>query len=147
MDLTPRQLVALFRAGFLEEVLRSRTIWLCASCYACTVRCPAGIRVTDNIYALKRLAKQKEIFPRRFPAYVLSAAFASNIHRYGRNWELWLAIRYFLTAAPRKLLSGHLMRTGIAMARKGRMGLRPRKIRGIEEIRAIVAKAEAIGGL
>ena len=35
---------------------RSRTIWLCASCYACTTRCPAGIKITDIIYALKRLA-------------------------------------------------------------------------------------------
>ena len=29
MDISPRQLVALFRAGFLEEILRSRSIWIC----------------------------------------------------------------------------------------------------------------------
>ena len=72
MDITPREIVALFRAGFLEDILRSRAIWICASCYACTVRCPAGIRVTDNLYALKRLATQKGIFPKRFPAHALS---------------------------------------------------------------------------
>jgi heterodisulfide reductase subunit C len=52
MDVQPRQLVAFFRAGDLESILRSRTIWICASCYACTVRCPAGIKVTELIYGL-----------------------------------------------------------------------------------------------
>jgi len=31
MDITPRQIVALFRAGRLEDILRSRAIWMCAS--------------------------------------------------------------------------------------------------------------------
>ena len=78
MDISPRQIVALFRAGFLEEILRSRSIWICASCYACTVRCPAGIRVTDNIYALKRVATSMHIFPAHFPAHAMAEAFAGE---------------------------------------------------------------------
>jgi len=34
MDHTPRQIIGLARQGFRREVLSSRTIWLCASCYA-----------------------------------------------------------------------------------------------------------------
>jgi heterodisulfide reductase subunit C len=147
MDVSPRQLVALFRAGFLEDVLKSRSIWLCASCYACTVRCPAGIRVTDNIYALKRLAKRKKLLPAKFPAQALSEAFARNLHRYGRNWETWLGIEYYLRASPAKLFAGHVRRFALGMLRRGRLPLRPRRIRGIQEIRAIVRRAEAIGGL
>ena len=37
MDYTPREIIAMARMGFKEEVLKSYTIWLCASCYACTV--------------------------------------------------------------------------------------------------------------
>ncbi len=71
MDITPRQVIALFRAGQLEDILRSRTIWLCASCYSCTVRCPVGIKVTDTMYALKRVAMDKKVYPQQFPVHVL----------------------------------------------------------------------------
>jgi len=147
MDITPRELVALFRAGFLEDILRSRAIWMCASCYACTVRCPQGIRVTDSVYALKRLATQKEIFPRTFPAHAVSEAFVGNIHSFGRNWELWLGLRYYLSTRPMGLLSPNVQKFALRMLRRGRLGLRPARVRRMKEVRAIVAKAHAIGGL
>jgi heterodisulfide reductase subunit C len=147
MDVSPRQIVALFRAGFLEEILRSRSLWICASCYACTVRCPAGIRVTDNIYALKRVATSMNVLPRHFPAHVMAEAFASNIERFGRNWELWLGIRYLLAASPAALLSPRMQRFALAMLRRRRLGMRPGRIRRIREIRAIVRRATELGGL
>jgi heterodisulfide reductase subunit C len=146
MDVSPRQLVALFRAGFLEEILRSRSIWICASCYACTVRCPAGIRVTDNIYALKRVAARMHVLP-DFPAHVMAEAFAGNLERFGRNWELWLGIRYLLQAQPTALLSPRMLRFALAMLRRGRLGILPGRIRRVGEIRAIVRRAEELGGL
>ncbi len=147
MDISPRQLVALFRAGFLEEILRSRSIWICASCYACTVRCPAGIRVTDNIYALKRVATRMGVFPKTFPGHVMAEAFSHNIKRYGRNWELWLGIKYLLTASPASLLSPRLQRFALAMLKRKRLGLLPKRIKRIGEVKAIVRRAEEIGGL
>jgi Fe-S oxidoreductase len=36
---------------FKGEVLSSYTSWLCASCYACTVECPKGIKITDIMYS------------------------------------------------------------------------------------------------
>jgi heterodisulfide reductase subunit C len=147
MDITPRQLVALFRAGYLEDILRSRAIWICASCYACTVRCPQGIRVTDNLYALKRLATQKDIFPRTFPVHAMSEAFVSNIKQFGRNWELWLGIKYYLKASPAKMLSPNLVRFALRMIKRNRLGLSPARVKRIDEVRKIVARAEAMGGL
>jgi heterodisulfide reductase subunit C len=147
MDISPRQLVALFRAGFLEEILRSRSIWICASCYACTVRCPAGIRVTDNIYALKRVATRMHVLPRHFPAHVMAEAFAGNLRRFGRNWELWLGIRYLLQARPTALLAPRMQRFALAMLRRRRLGILPGRIKRVREIRAIVRRAEELGGL
>lgn len=147
MDITPRQIVALFRAGFLEEILRSRAIWMCASCYACTVRCPSGIRVTDNLYALKRLAEQKGIYPKKFPSHALARAFVGNIGAYGRNWEFWLGAKYYLTTNPGKLLSPELMKFAIRMVKRHRLGLAPTRIKRMHEIRAIIQKAQAMGGL
>jgi len=146
MDISPRQIVALFRAGYLEEVLRSRSIWICASCYACTVRCPAGIRVTDNIYALKRVATRMHVLP-DFPAHVMAEAFAGNLRRFGRNWELWLGMRYLLQAQPAALLSPRMLRFALAMMRRRRLGVLPSRIKGVGEIRAIVRRAEELGGL
>ena len=143
MDITPRQVVALFRAGHIEEILRSRTIWLCASCYSCTVRCPAGIRVTDTLYALKRIAMEKKIYPSRFPAHTLSKEFTDNIYKYGRNYELGLGLRYFLSTNFVKLFTN--IGFGFSMIKRGRLNLIPHRLKRISQIRAIIDKANQFG--
>ena len=142
MDITPREVVALFRAGHLEDILHSRTIWICASCYSCRVRCPSGILVTDLMYALKRLAMDMKIYPPKFPIHALSQAFISNIYKYGRNFEMGLAIKYFLKADPKKLLAS--MGFGIAMIQRGRISLRPQSIKKVREVRAIIDRANQL---
>jgi heterodisulfide reductase subunit C len=143
MDITPRQIVALFRAGHVEDILRSRAIWLCASCYSCTVRCPVGIKVTDTLYALKRIAMDKKIHPLRFPVHTLSKTFAKNIYQYGRNYEIGLGLKYFLRTDIVKLFSN--FRFGLSMVRRGRLGLIPRRLKRINQIRAIITKANEFG--
>jgi heterodisulfide reductase subunit C len=143
MDMTPRRIVALFRAGHIEEILSSRAIWLCASCYSCTVRCPSGIKVTDTMYALKRLAMDKGIYPRQFPVHTLSKAFINNVYKYGRNYELGLGLKYFLSTDITKLLSN--MGYGLSMIRRGRLGIVPRRLKRVNQIRAIIKKANEFG--
>ena len=143
MDITPREVIALFRAGHLEEILNSRTIWLCASCYACTVRCPAGIRVTDTLYALKRLAMEKKIYPKNFSVYTLSKLFIDNIYKYGRNFEMGLGTRYLMKTSPGDLFKNASF--GMKMMGKGRLPIKPDKIKGIHEVRAIIDKAKQLG--
>ena len=78
MDLTPRRLIHMAREGFKRDVLESFTIWLCTSCYSCTVECPRRIRVTDVMYALKRRAIEDGVYPRRFPIPVLASEFGEH---------------------------------------------------------------------
>jgi len=139
MDITPRQTIALFRAGMLEDILQSRTIWICASCYSCTVRCPVGIKVTDTMYALKRLSIDKKIYPARFAVHTLSKTFIDNVYRYGRNYELGLGIRYFLRSDFAKLFTN--IGFGWSMFRRGRLGLLPKKIKRVNQVRAIIKRA------
>ena len=139
MDITPRQTIALFRAGMVEDILQSRTIWICASCYSCTVRCPVGIKVTDTMYALKRLAMEKKIYPPRFAVHTLSKTFIDNVYRYGRNYELGLGIRYFLKSDFAKLFTN--VGFGWSMFRRGRLGLLPKKIKRVNQVRAIIKRA------
>jgi len=143
MDITPRQTIALFRAGMLEDILNSRTLWICASCYSCTVRCPVGIRVTDTMYALKRLAMEKRIYPKRFPVHTLSDTFVKNVYMFGRNYELGLGIQYFLRSDFVKLFTN--IGYALSMIRRGRLGILPKRVRRVNEIRAIIKKANTFG--
>lgn len=140
MDVTPREIIALFRAGDIESILSSRTIWICASCYACTVRCPQGVQVADIIYALKRLAIEQEIFPKKFPVYSLSKSFVFFTNRYGRSYEPGLILSYFLKTNPLKLLG--LVPLFLKLFSKGRIGLFPKKIKGTKTFSKILKEAE-----
>ncbi len=140
MDIMPREIIALFRAGDMESILNSRTIWICASCYACTVRCPMGIKVTDILYALKRMAMEKELFPKRFPIFVLSKSFVSLINIYGRSYEAGLLLLYYLRTNPLKLFS--LLPLAYRLFRKGRIAPLPTRIKKRKELSAILAEAE-----
>lgn len=144
MDITPRETIALFRAGRLEDILHSRTIWLCASCYSCTVRCPMGIRVTDTMYAMKRIAMDRNIFPSQFPANAMAKQFMKNVYMFGRNYELGLAIRYFLKTNPMKLASNTVF--GLKMIQRDRLGVIPKPLKNIDAVRKIIKRAEKSGG-
>ena len=97
--------MALVRADFKNEVLRSHTVWLCASCYACTVECPRQIRITDIMYALKQRAIRDGIYPKRFPIPVLAKEFYEMVRTKGRITETQLVMRLFLKTDWRPLLS------------------------------------------
>jgi len=140
MDITPREVIALFRSGDMESILSSRTIWICASCYACTVRCPQGVLVTDMMYALKRLAIEENIFPKRFPVYALSQAFVGFANRYGRSYEPGLILSYYLRTNPFKLLA--MIPLFFKMIRKGRIDLLPKKIKRKRNFSQILKEAE-----
>jgi len=142
MDIPPRMLIALFRAGQIEEILRSRTIWICASCYMCTTRCPQGIKITDLLYALKRTAMDTKLYPERFPVYHLSRSFVGIVNRYGRNQETLLILRYYLRRNPLGLLG--LLPLSWRLFRAGRVSLWPRKIRGVATIRQILSASRAL---
>src|SRR4030043_520831 len=61
MDYTPRQLWKLIQLGLKDEVVNSRTFWLCTTCKACTVRCPRGIDLTQTMLMLKEYAVREKL--------------------------------------------------------------------------------------
>ena len=56
MDILPSQVMRLVQLGQEDELLASGTIWICASCLQCTVRCPKGIDIQAVMDALKQVA-------------------------------------------------------------------------------------------
>ncbi len=61
MDYTPRQVWRLVQWGFVEEILNSRTFWLCTVCNSCQVRCRRGIDIKDAMVALKEWAVREDV--------------------------------------------------------------------------------------
>ncbi len=104
MDFTPRKIVSMLRSGFRNEVLNSFTIWLCSSCYACTVNCPMDIKITDIMYSLKMLAMKEGRYPSKFPMPVLTDEFTKMVKKYGRINESRLVTKLLLKTEPLKTL-------------------------------------------
>ncbi len=77
MDIQPHQIVRLIQLGQEEEVLNSRTIWLCSSCFTCASRCPRGISLTAIMEALRALVLRKgidHVSPSKIPPDLLAEA-------------------------------------------------------------------------
>lgn len=132
MDYSPRQVMAMTRADFKNEVLRSHTIWLCASCYACTAECPRQIRITDIIYELKQRAIQEKIYPKHFTVPVLAQEFRSMVEEWGRINETLLATKLFLKT--NWLAAMGMWRLGLGLMRTGRFSMMPEAIKRREEL-------------
>jgi heterodisulfide reductase subunit C len=131
MDYTPRRIIAMTRAGFRDEVLASNTIWLCASCYACSAECPKQIKVTDVMYALKRKAIEEKVYPRRLPIPVLAQEFFKSVWSTGRSNEGRIVARTWLRTSPMRLLRQAGL--GIKLLLRGRIALRTERMTGDRE--------------
>jgi heterodisulfide reductase subunit C len=132
MDYSPREIIAAFRAGMLDRVLRSNTVWLCSSCYYCTVRCPSGIKLTDIMYELKRLGVEFGLVREGAIAPTISKAFVNMVDNYGRVHETMLVMRVFLRTKPWALLK--MMPQGLKLITRGRLPFLPHRIKGISEM-------------
>ncbi|MBI5001406.1 MAG: 4Fe-4S dicluster domain-containing protein [Euryarchaeota archaeon] len=60
MDVTPDEVIR-FVVLNKKEVLDSKTIWLCASCYICAERCPRNLNITKIMEALRQIVLRKNI--------------------------------------------------------------------------------------
>jgi heterodisulfide reductase subunit C len=96
MDLTPRHLWRLAQLGEVEEIFNSKTFYLCSACYYCTLRCPRGLKLTENMSALKRLAAAKGMKKHKQSIHFYGA-FMETVRRYGRAREAEMMNRYFFS--------------------------------------------------
>jgi heterodisulfide reductase subunit C len=127
MDHSPRVLNAMLMAGRLDDVLRSRAIWVCTSCYACTVECPKQLPVTESIYALKRASMRAGVYPRRFVTPVMARQFVRFVDKRGRSSEAWISVALYLRTRPLQLL--RYAPVALRLMRRGRLPLRHESLR------------------
>lgn len=75
MDLLPRQIIRLMQLGMEERIANSRTVWLCASCFTCTISCPRGVDLSKLMEAVRLVSLRKNINhvePKKIPAEELA---------------------------------------------------------------------------
>ena len=148
MDSPPRKTFALLRAGEVNKVLNSKSIFLCTSCYSCMVRCPRGIHVMDIMHGLAYYAIRLGKISRRKTA-TFAQEFWRQIYERGRVDEKDLSRRYFFSDGFVQGIKNavNMADMGLVMLFHGRMKLLPeKKIKGIKELRFMLDKAQQIGG-
>ncbi|MBA7664034.1 hypothetical protein ES703_72084 [subsurface metagenome] len=61
MDFLPNQVIRLVQLGLEEDIVRSKTVWICASCFTCTVRCPQGVDLAKVMEAVRLVTLRRNI--------------------------------------------------------------------------------------
>ena len=137
MDVMPNQVMRMVQLGLEDEVLRSKTIWLCASCQTCTTRCPNDIDIAHLMDTLRQLSRESGAASQR-KIVKFHDAFLDSVRRHGRLFELGMVGQYKLTSLD--LFSG--TRAGIELLKRGKLSFLPKSIKGKREIRDIFKKKE-----
>jgi heterodisulfide reductase subunit C len=53
MEYSPHQFVSMVERGNIEELMQSRSLWRCVSCFACIERCPRNVEPAKLIEAVR----------------------------------------------------------------------------------------------
>jgi heterodisulfide reductase subunit C len=83
MDIVPSEVIRLLQLGQVDEVLRSKTIWTCASCLQCASRCPKGVEFSNICDALRAIVLRTRLSTPRVDADELRPMMVSDAPQMG----------------------------------------------------------------
>jgi heterodisulfide reductase subunit C len=137
MDYSPMQILRMIQLGLKEKALSTSTIWICASCYACTTRCPRGIDIPILMSNLKRVAMEEKVPAKIRMKPLFHRSFMETIQKHGRMYEPEI----FMAVADKRDLRAlmHNVSFGLRLMRKGKVGLPP-KVPELDEFLAVLRK-------
>ena len=137
MDYLPNQILRMIQLGARSEVLRSTTVWLCASCETCATRCPNEIDIPRVMDTLRQMALQEGISGKETTIPAFHRTFLKSVCRWGREYELGMILEHKL--GVRDFFGDIGM--GIKMLIKGKLSLLPHRIRGSADIKTIFRRS------
>jgi len=141
MDYTPRQIMRLLQLGLVDEVLKSRSIWLCAQCETCSARCPRNLQ-PDKVMESLRIEAKKAGYEAEDEIATFNEKFLRSVAANGRLYEAGLIIGFNLATVQPLKDAG----CAPAMLTAGKLKLFPHKIKGKDAIRRMFEKAEKAEG-
>ena len=136
MDVMPNQVMRMVQLGLQDEVLQSKTVWICASCQTCTTRCPNDIDIAHVMDTLRQLSRQAGVSLGEPNVVKFHDAFLASLRRYGRVFELGMVGQYKL--ATFDLFSD--TKLAWEMFKRGKLKFLPAKIKGKREVREMFSK-------
>jgi len=120
-DYTPNQIIRAIQLG-QEEILSSRTIWLCASCQVCSTRCPQDIDVAKIMDHLMMIARRRGIKPAIPAVENFLKVFHRNSKMFGRAYEAGLIMETNVRGGQ---LLKDVFDLGVPMIMKGKIKFLP----------------------
>lgn len=144
MDYPPQQVIRMVQLGMKDELLKSNTIWICATCHTCSTRCPCEVEIAHVMDTLRIMAGKSGTTPAGKAKYVetMYNALLSTVESYGRTYEVGLVLQNNLKSG--KLFNGADM--GMPMFQKGKLQLMPSKIQGAAEVARIFDEVRKMEG-
>ncbi len=136
MDYLPAQIIRMVNLGMRDEVLKSRTIWVCASCETCTTRCPNDIDIAHVMDTLREMALREGKAEAEENLRKFHESFLSAIKTWGRVHELQMIGTY-------KLKTRTFMEdadVGMEMFKRGKIKIFPEPIKGRKAVKKIFKK-------
>ena len=141
MDIVPHKIMRLVQLGLKDEVLRSDTIWLCASCETCSTRCPNGIDIAHIMDTLRQMSQREGIRAAQPDVPIFHKAFLASMKRHGRVHEMSMVVDFLLRSKGIRGLLGYAG-MGLDMMRKGKVSLLPRPLWANSQVKRIFRKAK-----
>ncbi len=138
MDFLPSQIMRLVHLGAENEVLGSQSIWLCASCEACTTRCPMAIDIAGVMDALRIMAIDRQTVLPDAHGKQFHRSFLGSVRRHGRVYEMGMMAAYKLRTFD---LFSDVDKIPQMLA-QGKLSLLPNRNGSIKQVRGIFRRAE-----
>ena len=135
MDITPNRVIRMVQIGLKDKLLKSQTIWICAFCSTCTVRCPRGVDPSRIMETLRIMAGREGtvLQGRGKNVHIFNDKFLGSVKKFGRMFEFGTMVGFNLRCG-KPFKDGN---TGLGMLRRGKLKFFPEKPRKKDEINRI----------
>lgn len=131
MDILPNQIFRHIQYGHRDQVLSAKSIWLCASCHTCSVRCPNSIDIAKVMDTLRSVSTNAGVASGEKNISLFHKIFLGLTKYTGRTWEPGMGLYIMQTGG----LFG-MMGWTKKMFFKGRLGIFP-TFKGGKEFRKL----------
>lgn len=134
----PSRILRLIQLNQKEQVLKSRTPYLCATCSTCSERCPMQIDVTRIMETIRIFAAKNKVKPAVKEVTTFSDTFLDSVHLGGRLFEVGFSAMFNI----RNMTPFLNIQFVPDMLKNGKLSFIPARIKNRERLRNIFNKSE-----
>ncbi|HNT33531.1 MAG TPA: 4Fe-4S dicluster domain-containing protein [bacterium] len=81
-EFDPRKIIRMTLLGLEDNLLKSKEIWMCSTCYTCRERCPQEVGCAEIIIELRNIAAEMGYTPEAFKMQM------EALRKFGRVYEI-----------------------------------------------------------